>query len=247
MSASALLLAARIASINLCTDEYLLLLGRQQEIASVTYLSQDPLESSVWKLARRHHANYGSVEQVLKTRPSLLLNMGGGGRASALIAQRLRIRSLDLPPPNSVEDVGSNLKAVATALGDPRRADPWLQRLAKLRQTRPEGAADTILLTGGGRTLQPGSPAIYWLRLAGFQQRPLAEGRASLEALLTRPPAVLVESSYRRQQVSTGTAWLNHPIVRNIKTRRVRTDGRAWTCLGPLMIPEIERLRRMAR
>ena len=45
MPASALLIGARIASLNLCTDEYLLLLARPQEIAGVSFLSQDPLES----------------------------------------------------------------------------------------------------------------------------------------------------------------------------------------------------------
>ena len=35
MAASALLAAASVASLNLCTDEYLLLLARPREIASV--------------------------------------------------------------------------------------------------------------------------------------------------------------------------------------------------------------------
>jgi iron complex transport system substrate-binding protein len=198
-------------------------------------------------MARRHHANYGSVEQVLKTRPSLLLNMGGGGRASALIAGRLKMRTLDLPAPGSIEAVGDNLKTVAQALGDKRRADPWLARLSKLRRTQPLHARDAVLLTGSGRSVQQGSPAIAWLRLAGLQQRALPEGRASLELLLTRPPKILVESTYRRQQVSRGTAWLDHPVVRRAKARRLPTDGRAWTCLGPLMIAEIERLRALGQ
>ena len=44
MPASALLAAASIASLNLCTDEYLLLLARPHEIASVSFLSQYPQE-----------------------------------------------------------------------------------------------------------------------------------------------------------------------------------------------------------
>jgi hypothetical protein len=32
-----------------------------------------------------------------------------------------------------------------------------------------------------------------------------------------------------------------------VKARPLETDGRVWTCLGPLMIPEIERLRKTAR
>ena len=56
MAASALLAAASIASLNLCTDEYLLLLAKPQEIVSVSFLSQDPQESSLWRVARGHQA-----------------------------------------------------------------------------------------------------------------------------------------------------------------------------------------------
>jgi len=249
MSASALLLAVRVASINLCTDEYLLLLARPREIASISYLARDPLESSLWKLARSHHSNHGTVEQVLPVRPNLLLAMGGGrgGRASALLAARMRIGTVDLRPASSIDDVAANLIVVADALGDRGRATPWLARLRKLRQARPASSKDAILLTGSGRSLPQGSAGIEWLRLAGLQQRALPGAQATLETLLTRPPAVLIESNYRRAQVSRGTGWLNHPVVRNIKARRVTTDGRAWTCMGPLMIQEIERLREAAR
>ncbi|MEO6361145.1 MAG: hypothetical protein ABIO43_11330 [Sphingomicrobium sp.] len=246
MSVSALLLAARIASINLCTDEYLLLLGKPQEIASVSYLSQQPEESPLWRRARAHHANYGSFEQVLAARPTVLLTMGGGGRATSLIARRMGIRAVDLVPPSSVQDVATNLRTVAAALGQPQRARLWLKRLAELRRTNPPRAREAIYLGGGGRSISEGSPDIEWLRLAGFRQRPLPGGRASLETLLVHPPEVLIESNYRKGPASSGTAWLNHPIVRRTKARRLSADGRVWTCMGPLMIFEIERLRKAA-
>ncbi len=41
--------AVRVASLNMCTDEYLLLLARPQEIASVSRLSRDPADSSLWR------------------------------------------------------------------------------------------------------------------------------------------------------------------------------------------------------
>ncbi|MEO5774838.1 MAG: hypothetical protein ABIQ32_12075 [Sphingomicrobium sp.] len=247
MPASVLLLAARVASLNLCTDEYLLLLARPQEIASVSYLSQQRDDSPLWQRAKGHHANYGSFEQVLPLRPQILLTMGGGGRASSLLARRMGIRSVDLVPPANIDDVATNLRAVAGALGEPRRAQPWLTRLEQLRRTRPARAREAIFLGGGGRSQSPGSPGVDWMRLAGFRQRPLPGGRASLETLLVRPPEVLIESGYRRGQVSSETMWLNHPIVRQTKARRLTADGRVWTCMGPLMIPEIERLRKAAR
>ena len=78
-------------------------------------------------------------------------------------------------------------------------------------------------------------------------KRPLAGSRASLETLLVKPPQILVQSNYRRRQGSTDTIWLNHPIVRNLKARRIASDGRVWTCMGPTVIPEVERLRKLAR
>ena len=85
------------------------------------------------------------------------------------------------------------------------------------------------------------------MRLAGLAQRPLTGDRISLETMLARPPSVLVQSRYRSGQVSRGTMWLGHPIVRNVKAKRVDADGRAWTCMGPLVIGEVERLKAALR
>jgi len=243
MPASALLIGASVASLNLCTDEYLLLLARPPEIASVSFLSQDRQESPLWRSARRYHANRGSIEDVLARRPAVELTMGGGGRATRLLARRLHIRSIDLVTPSSFEDVAENLRSVAAVLGEPRRAYPWLERLARLQDTSPRAAKDAIWVSGGGQAMPGGSIGARWLRLAGLAQRPLPGGRASLETLLLRPPEVLVRSQYRNAQAWSGARRLDHPIVRNAKARRVTTDGRPWTCMGPLMIGEIERLR----
>jgi iron complex transport system substrate-binding protein len=58
---------------------------------------------------------------------------------------------------------------------------------------------------------------------------------------------VLIKSDYRSNEMSGGERWLAHPIVRHAGARQMVTDGRPWTCVGPLMIPEIERLRALIR
>ena len=239
--------ALKIASLNLCTDEYLLLLAMPGEIASVTRLAQDPAESPLWRQARAIPANRGEIEQVIKVRPTLLLTMGGGGRSSGLLARRMGITAIDLPYPASIVDVAGNMRRVAAALGDARRADAWLARLKTLELTTPQRQRDAIWVSGGGISLSPGSPAAQWMALAGLKQRQLPGGRAELETLLVAPPTVLVRSDYRRGQMSQGVRWFDHPIVKRLASRTVATDGRAWTCGGPLMLDEIQRLRRAVR
>ncbi|GAA3887859.1 ABC transporter substrate-binding protein [Sphingomonas limnosediminicola] len=251
MAASAFLLAsaaaAKFASLNLCTDEYLLLLGRPVQIVSVSFLSQEPLESRLWTSARHFKGNRGSIEEVLTLKPTVIMTMGGGGRATALIAGRLHIQALDLPYATDLAGVARNLRTVATALGDGRRAEPWVARLKQLEASAPRRAVDSIWISGRGDSLTAGSLGTQWLRLAGLQQRSLPGGKATLETLLTKPPTLLIKSDYRSGQMSGGNRWLDNPIVRRSGSRQVSTDGRPWTCLGPLMIGEIERLRRLVR
>jgi iron complex transport system substrate-binding protein len=247
MAAFASLLAAsaalRVASLNLCSDEYLLLLAHPGEVVSVSRLSQDPQDSILAPLARRVSGNRGRIEDVIAARSNLVLTMGGGGRSSGAIARSLGIRVIDLPAPATIDEVAENLRIVAAALGDPRRAAPAMARIAALRAASPQGGIDTIWLGHGGLTQSPGSLGARWMALAGMAQRPLTGGRATLEALITSPPKILVTSNYRAGQVSQGQRWLAHPLLAALPSRLIATDGRAWTCGGPMMIGEIERLR----
>ena len=246
MPAFALLAASlplRVASLNLCTDEYLLLLARPERVISVSYLSQDPQESRLWRTARGYRGNRGSLEDVLTQRPDLVLTMGGRGRAGTLLAGRLRIRSLDIPNPTTLAGVEANLRAVAAALGTPRRALPWIWRLKALQARSPSTAMDAVWVSGGGQSLSGVGLGAEWLRLAGYRQRALPGGRLTLETMVTNPPKVLIRSNYRSGQMSAGERWLENPIIRRSASRKVVTDGRVWTCMGPLMLSEIERLR----
>ena len=236
--------ALSVASLNLCADEYLLTLAKPSEVASVTFLARDPDESPLWRQARRYPANRGSIEDVIALKPDIILTMGGGGKATKLLADKLGVRVVHLPFPASIADVASNMRRVASALGRPRAADRWIARVAMLRTSSPRRRADALFVGHGGNSLVGGSPATEWMTLAGLQQRQLSSGKITLEALAIRPPAVLLRSEYRAGQMSAGARWFDHPIVRRLEGRTIRTDGRRWTCAGPLMVDEILRLRK---
>lgn len=234
--------AVRAASLNMCADEYLLLLARPAEVASVSRLSRDPADSSLWRIGRRFPGNRGTLESALGSRPNLLITMGGGGKATSMIARRMGLRIVDLPFPMSIRDVSANMDRVATALGDPARADGWKRQVARLGGS-PGRERDTIFLGSGGNSVGAGSLEAEWMRLAGLRQRALPAGRADLEQLAMRPPAVLLRSAYRRSERSLGQAWLDHPLAKPRSSRIIPVDGRPWTCAGPLMPAEVERLR----
>ena len=106
---------------------------------------------------------------------------------------------------------------------------------------------DTIWLGGGGRTVAATGLEAQWMALAGLRQRRARRATGSaLETLIARPPAVLLRSDYRAGQYSGGPALAGPSggAYAAAYPATVATDGRRWTCMGPLLIDEIARLRR---
>ncbi|HEX8400095.1 MAG TPA: hypothetical protein VF628_00150 [Allosphingosinicella sp.] len=235
----------RVASLNLCTDELALLLAAPGQIASVSHLSHKPADAAWWRSARALPANDGSLLSVVPLRPDLVLTMGGGGGDKAGIARRLGLRVLDLPYPQHLDDIEQGLRAVSAALGRPQAGGALIARIAALRRGQPKRMVDTVWLGGGGRSVASTGLTADWMALAGLRQRPLRGDRIGLEELLTRPPSLLLRSDYRAGQFSTEQNWLRHPLARGARSRVLATDGRRWTCMGPSLIAEITRLRRL--
>ena len=235
----------RVASLNLCSDELLLALAAPGQIVSVTHLSQDPAETPLWRQARRYRRNDGSLLSVAALRPDLVLTMGGGARDRGRIAGRMGIRIVDLPFAQSLADVEQGIRQVAAALGRPQAGAAWLRRIAALRATAPPARLDALWLGGGGRTVSPQGLEAQWMALAGLRQRAMRGDRVSLETLIVDPPRILLRSDYREGQYSGAQRWLSHPVARRARgSRQLATDGRRWTCMGPLLVDEIARLRR---
>jgi iron complex transport system substrate-binding protein len=255
LAASLALLAAagaqasprRVASLNLCADELLLLLAAPEQIASVTYLSQQEAETPLWRQARNYPRNDGSLLSVVERRPDLIVTMGGGARDRLRIAGRLGIATVEMVFAQDLMDVARNIERMAVALGRQEAGIALIRRMTALIRSRPPLRIDTIWLGGGGRTVPAAGLEAQWMALAGLRQRPIQGDRVSLETLIAAPPALLLRSDYRAGQYSNGQRWLSHPAARfaaNVRT--IPTDGRRWTCMGPLLIDEIARLRRDA-
>ena len=60
-------------SLKICTDELLMDLAPPSRIASVTFLSQESAALRLWPQAARIPINHNSPEEVLATRPDVVL------------------------------------------------------------------------------------------------------------------------------------------------------------------------------
>lgn len=243
LAAPAVAAPARVASLNLCSDELALLLAAPGQLVSVSRLGADPDETVLAGRARGLALNRGRVTDVVSLSPDLVITSGGDPNAAAT-AKRLGLKVLELPQPQTLAEVRANVRAVATALGRPAAGEAAIAQMDQALAA-PVGATPALLVSGGGLTIAADGLAADWLRHAGLVQQRVPRGQLSLERLLGNPPQVLVVTAYRSGQTSLNQAWLQHPAFGALpaSVRRLESDGRPWTCLGPTLAPEIARLR----
>jgi len=238
--ASAAATPARVVSLNLCTDEYLLITARPGQIASISRLGADPQESPLAGRARGLAINSGRLSEVIEQRPDLVLTMGHDPQAVALAA-RLRIRLIALPYPTSPAAVATQVQQVAALMGNRPAGIEFAARVAALMASAPK-AQPGLMIGGSGLAPAMDGLAAGWLRLAGISQQ--QGGQISLERLLVQPPPMLIRNVYRRGQVSGPQAWSLHPALRQLRATQVEADGRAFLCGGAAMPAEIIRLKK---
>ena len=233
---------ARVASLNLCTDELLLALAAPGQIGSLTHLSHDRRESAYWRMAGRYPANSGTILSVAKDKPDLIVTMGGGGRDSAGLASAIGARFVDLPFPATVSDVERGIAILGGALERGRQGAALKAKISRTLVTTPPRLTDAVFIGSAGRSMAASGAGAEWLAAAGYRQLALPGDRISRETLLRSPPLTLVVSNYRTDQYSRSDLV---PVSRP-RDKRIVTDGRRWTCMGPSLVPEILRLRRVA-
>ena len=235
----------RVASLNMCTDELVMLLAPEPQITSVTHLSQDLRESPLWRVARRFSANDGSMLSAAGERPTLIVTMGGIARDRERLAHAIGAEILILPFPQSLDDIEASVRQLAAALQRKRQGERIVAAMQAVRRTEPERAITGFMLSGGGFTQSSGSLGSQWMALAGIEVPPGTGPRIAAERLAYDPPEMILRSIYRPGQTALRNSWPGFRMIGGKPDiRQVVTDGRLWTCAGPLLVAEIVRLRR---
>lgn len=222
--------AARVVSLNLCADDYLLTLAPEQA-AGVTRLARDPALSVVTQQAARVPVRRADAEQVLALHPDLVLAGPYGAQAILAVLAQAGVRTLRIGLPNSFAAIRAETRRLAALLGVSARGEAALaemdRRLAGVpRRAQPERA---LLLQPRGWTEGSRSLGAAVLRAAGLVDA--GDGRQwSLEQIAARPPALLVVPQ-APDFPSLATDFLRHPALRGIP--RVAVPPALLVCGGP--------------
>ncbi len=232
--------AERMVSLNLCTDDFLVLLA-PEKIVALSPLARDPALSVVADAARALPWVRADAEAVIALHPDLVLAgpFGAQTTIAALVARGLRVDRTELP--QDFTGIRAETRRLATLLGAETKGDALLAamdaKLAAVPRRPPEPA---LGLEARGYVAGPGSLEDAVLRAAGLTNAGLG-GRLGLEAIAAHPPALLVVAQSPATP-SLATDLLLHPVLRHIPRKTV--NPALIACGGPWTADAVTQLTR---
>src|SRR5581483_2061797 len=185
----------RIMSLKVCTDELLLDLVPPSRIASITFLSREKASLKVWPISARLPVNHGTAEEILSTRPDLILTDPFPAPALRPILATSGARIVEVPPAENFSQIRGAVRLVAKAVGEQGRGEALIARMnTTLRELEKHKPVKTLTVaewgTGG---YVPGKGGLFDTIVTAAGGRNLAKGGYyDVESLIAAHPDALV-------------------------------------------------------
>ncbi|WGJ05766.1 ABC transporter substrate-binding protein [Brucella intermedia] len=245
----------RVVSINVCTDQLAILLAREGQLQSVSYLSQDPELSVMAAKARQLPANHAQAEEVFLMKPDLVLAGTFSSRATVGLLRSLGVRVEEFAPARSFSDIEDHLRRMGELLGRQaeasREIDKMKAALAAIQQ--PVRRKTVALYYANSYTSGRGTLVDEAVRLAGLDNLADQAGVSgsaplSLEKLVLEKPDILVRSS-RERAPALAFENFEHPALRALErqARAVTIADNLTVCGGPFSVEAVAELAEAAR
>lgn len=244
----------RIASLNLCTDQVLLMLVAKHRVVSVTHLAAQPEYSYTWQQAQGIHQNTGMAEQVIPLQPDLILASpySPGSAVNLLSDLDFPIQVIDVPL--SLGDVETFVRNMGELVQEPQQAELIIQKMqSTISQAQQPGnksrQPSAIIYAPNGHTAGNNTLKHDVLKQAGFRNL-AAElgiehyGNLSIEQLLySRPDWVIIDDSTKNQD-SLAQRFTTHPALQKAlgNSQIIAIDTNQWLCAGPMAAHAIKKL-----
>ncbi len=243
----------KVASINLCADQLVLLLADADQIVSLTNLSHETAGSYFFEQARRYPTNKGGSEVILSLAPDVVI---AGQYTTVHSVKLLREIGLDVKTISIVNDFDAlfeNMRQIAGWIHQVERAEKIIadlkQRIALIKpasQNRPVAAVfDPNGYTSGGATLKG-----KMMEMAGFTNAATLAGiehygQLTLEQIIHLAPDALIDSPYSPGTYSRGQLISRHPALMQsgVDPHVISFPSRMTVCAGPWTVDVLERLQ----
>ena len=222
----------RIMSLKVCTDELLLDLvtpssGKKSRIASVTFLSREAAGLKYWPQAASIPINHGSAEEILSTKPDLILTDPFMAPALRPLLAKIGAKIVEVPPAENFEQIRAVTRMVAKAVGEEARGEALIVQMdAELRALEAHRPKKLLTVAGwGSGGFVPGTGGLFDTMLTAAGARNVergAFGYYDVESLIAAAPDALIYGDTYSGMASLRADQDLHPaLLKRYAGRRV--------------------------
>ncbi len=244
----------RVMSLSLCTDQLVLNLLPPSRITSVTYLSRDRDQSYLNAMAWRVGVNHADPEEVVRQRPDLVIAGTFARPDTRRLLRAVGVPVLELPPPDSFDDIRRQMRKLGHVLGVEARAEELVRHmdatLARLAQESPKRRISIVGWDGGGSVPGKGTLFDAIVTAAGAVNLGAQPGvdstRFDTEQLLMIHPDLLAYGDASITHPALYNSPLRHPLVQRLyRGRQVAYPELLYSCGLPQSADAAAQLRRV--
>ncbi len=218
----------KFISINLCTDQLLLALADPEQIMGLSPYARDKLRSGHAESATNFPVLSGTAEEVIVTRPDMVLSGRFGNRATREMIEAQNIPVAEFDFVRSVSESKEQIIRMGELAGHPDRAANLVARidtsLAKAQKTAANRHLRVLPLqrrgwVAGSDTLMTSLLDTVGLINAGAEIAGKDGTIASLESIVALKPDAILASGQDSTAEDQGSAFVLHPALRNSLSR----------------------------
>jgi len=234
----------RIVSLNVCTDQILMLLVPPKRIAALSYLARNSGISVMHKEAKAISFTYGSAEHVFILKPDLVLTGTYTTRATVNLLKRLGRNLVEVAPARNFEDIEKNIRKIGAAVGEVEKAERIIDDMqAKIEQFslgQSEQNFEAIPYYSNGYTVGKNTLVDQILFHTGFtslgrKKQFTGTRKISLETLLMNKPDLLLIGKRDFKGHALAQEVFKHPAVKKIaqSTKNISLADALTVCGTP--------------
>jgi iron complex transport system substrate-binding protein len=241
----------RIVSMNVCTDQLLIAFADPEQILGLSRFSGEGFQPFAASEAHRFHVLSGGAEDVLVLKPDLVLASLFDKRSTRELLRDHGLRLAEFSVPRTMDEVRAQIRAMGELVGHPERAAAQIARLdnaiAQAREAASSRHYRVLPLSRRGWVEGRDSFINSLLAAAGLSNAAGelglgTGGYASLEAILSLKPDLLVVSQAGDRAEDEGAAFLLHPALERFYPvqKRIVIPERLTECGGVLLADALD-------
>jgi iron complex transport system substrate-binding protein len=239
----------KVVSVNVCTDQFVILLADPAQVLSLTVLADDPQSSALSERAGAFAKNNGRAESIALAQPDIVVASQYSDPALINMLREIDIEVVQFPVITSLADIPVQLRQFGAVLGRETIAEDMaaaveaeLRDLPELDDNAPLAAffypngyalgegtlSHDILSKGGARNLSV---------TLGMQ----GGGRLSLEQVVLNQPDMLI-SAPNYSGFSRSEEMTTHPALAHFPVLNSTPD---WVCGTPNALRAVSQVAAM--